>query len=308
MLDEKNIKAAEIIERTNFSIGQREQTDQWDIYTTKDAKIWIATDRVVAFDRIIGTVPYKGCVIAAATAFFAELAANICQTDFITQSHFRVLHIKNSVLFPVSFRVHGYINNENGRKPNMWEQYKNGVKNYFGNTLPAGLKENQRLGQPIIIPIVNKNATTRETIFAEGLVDEALFEEAEEMCLKLFSQGTTHAAKQGLILASAKYQFGIVENQLVLLTGLHIPGAATYWYANTYEQLFTENSSQKEFSQTSIHDWMHTVGFEGNGPAPPIPEEIRVAAAKEYVSLGEKLIGGKIPLESTPLNNNLFNS
>src|SRR3989338_3357567 len=175
MTDEKRIQTASIIEKTNFSIGQREQTDQWDIYTTKEAKISIATDRVVAFQRIIGTVPYKGCVLAETTAFFAELATDICQTDFITQPHPRVLHIKNSIAFPVSFRVHGYINNENGRKPNMWDQYKNGVKNYFGNTLPAGLKENQKLEQPIIIPIVNKNATTKETIFAEGLVDEALF-------------------------------------------------------------------------------------------------------------------------------------
>ncbi|MEK6921115.1 MAG: phosphoribosylaminoimidazolesuccinocarboxamide synthase, partial [Nanoarchaeota archaeon] len=203
MIDEKTLKSAEIIEKTNFSIGQREQTDQWDIYTTKDAKILIATDRVVAFDRIIGTVPYKGSVTAAATAFFAEFAADICQTDFITQPHPRVLHIKNSVLFPVSFHVHGYINNENNRKPNMWEQYKNGVKNYFGNILPAGLKENQKLESPIIVPTVAKNATTQETIFAEGLVDEALFEEAEEICMKLFAQGTAHATKQGLILASA---------------------------------------------------------------------------------------------------------
>ncbi|MBI5002259.1 hypothetical protein HZC31_02650 [Candidatus Woesearchaeota archaeon] len=297
MIDEKTLKTCQIIEKTAFSVGQREQTEQWDIYKKNGTSVCIATDRVSAFSRLIGTVPLKGYVIAEATAFFAERAADICQTDFITHPHPRVLHIKNSAAFPVSFRVHGYINNENRRKPNMWEQYKNGVKNYFGNILPAGLKENQKLEQPIIIPIVNKNATTRETIFAEGLVDEALFEEAEEICMKLFAQGTAHAAKSGLILASAKYQFGIVENQLVLLTGFHIPETTTYWYADTYDRLFAENAPQKEFTQTVINDWMHAVGFEGNGPAPPMPDEIRFAAAKEYVALGEKLIGRKIALE-----------
>lgn len=296
MIDDKTLKTAQIIEKTAFS-GQREQTEQWDNYKKNSTTLCIATDRVSAFQRLIGTVPFKGYVIAEATVFFALLAADICQTDFIAQPHPRVLHIKNSSAFPVSFRVHGYINNENGRKPNMWEQYKNGVKNYFGNILPSGLKENQKLERPIIIPIVNKNATTKETIFAEGLVDEAMFEEAEEICLKLFAQGTAHAAKQGLILASAKYQFGIAENHIVLLTGFHIPGTATYWYADDYEKRFAAGESQKEFMQTVINDWMHAVGFEGNGPAPPIPDEIRFAAAKEYFVLGERLVGRKIVLK-----------
>lgn len=294
--DSNIFKIAETIEKTAFS-GQREQTEEWDIYTTKEAKISVATDRVVAYQRIIGTVPYKGVIIAKATAFFAEQAADICQTDFITQAHPRVLVTKHTSSFPVSFRVHGYINNENGRKPNMWEQYKNGLKNYFGNTLPTGLKENQKLEKPIIIPIVNKNATTRETIFAEGLVDEAVFEEAEEICLKLFAAAAQHATKQGLILASAKYAFGMTENQLVLLTGIHLPGTALYWYADRYEKLLAETVAQHEFMQTAILDWMHAVGFHGNGPAPPLPEEVRLQAAEQYHQLGEQLLGEKIILK-----------
>ncbi|MBI5073521.1 hypothetical protein HZA99_06915 [Candidatus Woesearchaeota archaeon] len=286
----------ETIEKTQFS-GQREQTDQWDIYTTPEAKTWIATDRVVAHQRIIGTIPYKGVILAQAAAFFAELAADICPVDFITAPHQRVLLRRNAVEFAVSFRVHGFITNENGRKPNMWDQYKNGVKNYFGNNLPAGLKENQKLETPIIVPIVNKNITTRETIFAEGLVDEILFEEAEEICLKLFSQGTTHAAKQGLILASAKYEFGIANNELVLMTGLHTLDSATYWKTEAYETAFATDLPQKTVQETVVAEWLASVGFTGNGPAPPIPEEIKVKAAEELLELTEQLLGEKIELK-----------
>ncbi len=290
-------KNTQTIEKTSFSIGQREQTEQWDIYTTKEAKTEIATDRISSHQRIIGIVPYKGVALAETTAFFAELAADICPVDFITRPHPRVLVTRNVPLFAVSFHVHGYINNENGRKPNMWEQYKNGVKNYFGNNLPSGLKENQKLEIPILVPIVGKNATTRETIFAEGLVDEALFEEAEEVCLKLFAQATNHAAKQGLILASAKYEFGIANNELILMTGLHTLDGATYWNTEAYEKAFGAELPQKRVQETVIQEWLASVGFTGNGPAPPIPEDIKIKAAEECQQLGELLIGKKIALK-----------
>ena len=294
----EKLKSVACIEKTMLVIGQREQTEEWDYYTTSENKISIATDRVVAYNRIIGCIPYKGALLGEITAFFAEHAADICQTNFIDAPHPRMIVTKNVSTFPVSFRVHGYITNENARNPNMWDQYKNGVKNYFGNILPAGLKENQKLEHPVCVPIVNKNATTQETIFAEGLVDEALFEEAEELCLNLFMQGSAHAAKNKLILASAKYIFGISENQVVLLTGLHVPGTATYWDAKEYETVFAENKPQKELKETVITTWLSGVGFQGNGPAPPIPEEICMKAAAEYHALAEQLLGKKIHLKS----------
>lgn len=287
----------ETIEKTQFSLGQREQTEQWDVYATTEAKTKIATDRISSHQRIIGTVPYRGVILAQITTFFAELAADICQVDFITTPHPRVLVTRNITEFAVSFQVYGYITNENGRKPNMWDQYKNGVKNYFGNNLSSGLKENQKLDAPILVPIVNKNATTRETIFAEGLVDEILFEEAEEICLKLFSQGTIHAAKQGLILASAKYEFGIADNELVLMNGLHTFETATYWDTQEYEKAFAADLPQKRVKETVIQEWLASVGFTGNGPAPPIPEETKIKAAEEMLQLTEQLLGKKIELK-----------
>ena len=97
------------IEKTAFPIGTREQTDQWDVYTLNGKKIAIATDRVVAFQRIIGTVPHKGQILAEATAFFAEKAKSICPTDVIERIHPRVLVVKNIPKFPVSFVVYGYL-------------------------------------------------------------------------------------------------------------------------------------------------------------------------------------------------------
>lgn len=295
MIDEKALKTAQIIEKTTFTLGQREQTDQWDIYKKNGTSLCIATDRMSAFQRLIGTVPFKGHVIAEATAFFAEMAKEIVASDIVEQPQPRVLVVQNLPAFPVSFVVHGFITN--GKETSAWAQYKKGIKNYYGHNLPSGLKENQRYEKPIVVPLLNGKPIAKETIFAEGLVDEDLFEEAADICLKLFAQGSLHAEKQGLLLVNAIYEFGVKDAQLVLLRGFHLPGTAKYWFLDAYEQKFSAGESQKEFMQTAINDWMHAVGFEGNGPAPPMPDEIRFAAAKEYISLGEKLMGKKLKME-----------
>ena len=295
MIDEKTLKITQIIEKTAFSLGSREQTEQWDIYKKNGTSVCIATDRVSAFQRLIGTVPFKGYVIAEATAFFADMAKEIVASDIADRPHPRVLVVQNLPSFPVSFIVHGYITN--GNETSAWFQYKKGIKNYYGHNLPQGLKENQHYDKPIVVPLLNGKPIAKETIFAEGLVDEDLFEEEAEICLKLFSQGSSHAEKQGLLLVNARYEFGVDQQRLVLLRGFHLPGTAKYWFADEHDKRFSAGEAQKEFMQTVINDWMHAVGFEGNGPAPPMPDEIRFAAAKEYVALGEQLLGKKLKLE-----------
>lgn len=294
MIDEKTLKNMHIIEKTAFA-GQREQTEQWDNYRKNGTTVCIATDRVTAFQRQIGTVPLKGLVIAEATAFFAEMAKELVPSDLVEQPHPRILVVQNVQTFPVSFIVHGYITN--GNESSAWFQYKKGIKNYYGHALPSGLQENQRYEKPLVVPLLNKKPIAKETIFAEGLVDEELFEEAVERCLKLFAQGSNHAEKQGLLLVNAQYEFGLEQQKLVLIRGFHLPGTAKYWYADEYEKHCSANEAQKEFGQTVINDWMHRVGFEGNGPAPPMPDDVRFAAAKEYLALGEQLLGKKIALE-----------
>lgn len=295
MIQAETPKIEQNIDKTVFSIGTREQTDQWDIYTINGKKIAIATDRVVAFQRIIGTVPHKGQILAEATSFFADAVAPICQTDIIKRPHPRVLVLKNIPKFPVSFRVYGYLMAD--KHYNALEQYKNGHRNFYGQQLPAGLKENQVYETPLIIPFVQNKPVGKETLFAEGLVDEDLFYEAEEICKRVYASAAQHATERNLILAQTSYEFGIEENKLVLLSGFHLPGTAKYWDAEEYEHRFTAGQQQKEFMQMAIPDWLHTVGFAGNGPAPPIPEKVQEKASEQYKKLAEQLLDKKIVLE-----------
>lgn len=283
------------VEKTDLS-GKREQELDKDCYSAEDKKICVATDRIFAFQRCVGTVPFKGQVVTAATAFFTKQAEEIIQTDFLKQLHPNVFVVENIEKLPLSFVVHGFMTNSDETSP--WGQYQKGVHNYYGSILPAGLKENQKLEKPITVPLLNGKPVAKEMIFAEGLLDEDLLEEAEEVAGKLFAMGTAHATKQGLLFVRVTYEFAIEDGKLVLLHDFHLPGNALYWDAKDYEKRFSVGQPQKALQQTAAQDWLKSVGFAGNGPAPPLPDEVRIEAAKQYIALGEKLLGKKIQLVS----------
>lgn len=290
---EKTLKTLPIIEKTALPLGQREQKEDWDYYTTNGKKICIATDREIDFGRILGTIPLKGLCTAAMTVFFAQQAQEKgIATDLLETPHSHVLVVKNISKIPILFTVHAYITN--GNETSLWVQYQKGLRHICGYTLPHGLKENQQLPEPLFIPVMNNHPTAKEAIAAEGLLDEDVLEEIEEIVKKVFAQGVAHAKKQGLIVATATYEFGLENNAPVLLHGFHTPKTAIYWNAHHYEKHFAAGTSQEVIAPYVVSDWLASVGFKGNGPAPPIPDEIRLKAAEEYMHITEKLTGKKI--------------
>jgi len=272
-----------IVEKTDFRIGEKKEICDWDIYTTDNKIFNIATDRVTSHDRTIGTIPFKGQCTAAASSFF--IAQNIIPTNIISKPHPQLIITKNVENFQLSFVIQGYL------RGSAFEQYKKGVKNFFGHNLPANLEENQEYPEPIVIPILNNKPISKEMILAEGLVDEDLFEEAVETSIKLFSDKKEELSKQKLFLVKAKYFFGIEDNKLVLLH-------------NIFSDFIVWNNNKQEVSATVIEHWLNEVGFEGNGPAPPIPDEIRIKAALEYIDVAKDIVGRKLKLvEGDQLDN-----
>lgn len=293
MIDEKTIKTVPVIEKTALSLGKREQTEEWDYYTANGKKICIATDREIAFGRIVGTIPLKGLCTATMTAFFSkEAKEKEIATDILETPHTHVLVVKNIPKIPILFTVQAYITN--GNETSLWHQYQKGLRHICGYTLPHGLKENQQLPESLFIPIMNGHPTAKEAIAAEGLLDEDVLEEIEQIVKKVFAEGLEHAKKHGLFFASATYEFGVENNIPILLHGFHTPKTAIYWDAGRYEKHFAAGSPQEVLAPSIVSEWLASVGFKGNGPAPPLTEEIRVKAAEEYIHIAEKLTGKKI--------------
>ncbi|MFA6887873.1 MAG: phosphoribosylaminoimidazolesuccinocarboxamide synthase [Candidatus Woesearchaeota archaeon] len=261
------------IEKTNFP--GKIQDDEWDYYPLNGKKVCIATDREVVSGRSVGTIPLKGYVLAALTAYFAKLDL----------PHPRVIITQNLPQLPISCIMLGYLTNQ----LNIWTQYQKGIRTVCDHTLPPGLKENQKLENPILIPVMKDHTHSKQAIYAEGLVDEDIFEKIEETTAQLFQKATEHAEKQGLVLVSATYQFDVEGN---IIPGFHCLKTAVYWENNVV------------FQPHVIIDWLTDAGFTGNGPAPPIPNDIKKKASDEYLFLYKKLTGKalKVPKKEEELD------
>ncbi|QGN32638.1 phosphoribosylaminoimidazolesuccinocarboxamide synthase [Microlunatus sp. Gsoil 973] len=130
---------------------------------------------------------------------------------------------------------------------------------------------------------------SRADAIAEGLVTAELFDRCAEVCFRLFSRGAEIAAQHGLILVDTKYEFGLLDDEIVLIDEIHTPDSSRYWYADSYEELFRTGEDQRALDKEPLREWMVERGFRGEGEAPVLTDEIRIATATRYILLAEEL-------------------
>ena len=126
-----------------------------------------------------------------------------------------------------------------------------------------------------------------------GLVDEKIYAQAEVYALKLFAAGQEWASKQGLILVDTKYEFGMVDDELIVIDEIHTPDSSRYWIASEYEKRFNERKNQNMLDKENIRQWLIERGFSGEGTPPVLTDEIRVTLAERYIELYTQLTGNE---------------
>ena len=129
----------------------------------------------------------------------------------------------------------------------------------------------------------------RGDAIAEGLVTADLFDRCADVCFRLFARGTELAAQRGLILVDTKYELGLLGDEIVLIDEVHTPDSSRYWYADTYDELFRKNKDQRALDKEPLREWMVERGFRGDGEAPVMTDEVRIATATRYIVLAEEL-------------------
>ena len=210
MIADEQIRAAldNTLDRVEFPESceaERGKVREWS--RMGDKRVIVTTDRISAFDRILGTVPFKGQVLNQLAAFWFEKTKEIVPNHIISIPDPNVIVVKECEQLPLEFIVRGYITGVT--KTSAWYNYENGVRNLCGNILPEGLKKDQKLEKPIITPTTKHEKhdrnISREEAIAEGLIDGDTFDEAAEICLKLYNFGAEYAAKRGLIFVETKY-------------------------------------------------------------------------------------------------------
>ena len=261
-----------------------------DNYVIDDQIYMVTSDRVSAFDHVLGTIPFKGQILTEIASFWFEKTKHIVPNHFISQPDPQVLKVKKAKTLPVEVIVRGFITGS------LWREYSNGINGQYGFLLPDGLKMNQKFKKPILTPStkaeygLHDEPISRSKIIKE-LVDESIYIKAEEYALKLFEIGQEWAFKNGLILVDTKYEFGIVDNELIVIDEIHTPDSSRYWIEKEYLGRFNDNKSQNMLDKENIRQWLIERGFTGDGTPPELTDEIRISLAESYFKLYKKLIG-----------------
>ena len=287
-----------ISEQLNHTLDDFESNNLGEHYKGKvrenfsqgDKILMITSDRVSAFDHVLGTIPFKGQILSEIANFWFDKTKDLVPNHIIDTPDPQVLVAKRAKTLPVEVIVRQYITGS------LWREYSNGINGQYGFMLPEGLKKDQKFDEPLLTPStkaeygLHDEPISREAI-VNGLVEESVYAKAEEYALALFKAGQEWAAKQGLILVDTKYEFGIFEGELIVIDEIHTPDSSRYWVAKEYESRFSNGESQLMLDKENIRQWLIEKGFSGEGVPPKLSEEIRTTLAERYVELYRTLTG-----------------
>ncbi|MEI6970710.1 MAG: phosphoribosylaminoimidazolesuccinocarboxamide synthase [bacterium] len=294
-----------VLEQTNFNgLGKLIRGKVRDSYQLDGKRVLVTSDRVSAFDCVIGTLPFKGQVLNQLAAFWFDKTAGLVPNHVISVPDPNVMIVAECKQLALEFIVRGHITGVT--KTSAWYNYQQGVRNFCGNKLPEGLKKDQELEKPILTPTTkfeeHDRPVSREQAIAEGLIDGETFDKAAAICFKLFAAGREHAKKQGIILVDTKYELGLRGAELVVSDEIHTPDSSRYWFIDSYKELFAAGKDQREIDKEYVRKWLVSQGFRGDGTPPRLTDEVRVEAAKRYIQAYEIITGmqfqpGAVPIE-----------
>ena len=272
------------------SLGEHYKGKVRNNFYHDDKIIMVTSDRVSAFDHVLGTIPFKGQILTEIANFWFERTKHIAPNHIIESPDPQVLIAKKAKTLPVEVIVRNYITGS------LWREYSSGINGQYGFMLPEGLKKDQKFSEVILTPStkaeygLHDEPISREEIIKD-LVDEKIYKKAEEYALQLFDEGKKWADQQGLILVDTKYEFGIVDDELIVIDEIHTPDSSRFWVKSEYEERFAAGKSQKMLDKENIRQWLIDQGFSGEGTPPKLSDEIRISLAEHYMELYKVLLG-----------------
>ncbi len=294
------------LEKTDFSgLGNKYEGKVRDNYTRGDKRVIITTDRISAFDRVLGTIPFKGQTLNGLASFWFDKTKHIVRNHMIDSPDPNVMVVSECRPIPVEMVVRGYITGVT--KTSAWYNYSRGVRNFCGVRLPEGLKKDQKFDSPILTPTTkaghgdHDRSISPKEIISEGILSEDMFERLKEISFRLYDFGVRWAKKNGLILVDTKYEFGLIGGEIVLMDEIHTPDSSRFWFADTYQELFEKGEEQRKLDKEYVRAWLAGRGFMGDGTPPKLTDEVRAEAAKRYIRAYEIITGEKFTITEKPV-------
>jgi phosphoribosylaminoimidazole-succinocarboxamide synthase len=269
-----------------------------EIYDLGDTLLLVASDRISTYDVIHPTpIPDKGNVLTGLSSFWfdktAELIPNhvISVTDGVPdEARGRGMVVRKLEMLKVECVVRGYITGSG------WKEYQE-RGSVCGIELPSGLRESDKLPEPIFTPTTKADVGHDEAVDFEGAValvgDRALAERARDISIEVYNRAAEHARERGIILADTKFELGLdADGTLTLGDEVCTPDSSRFWPADQYEP----GRGQPSFDKQFVRDWASSTGWDRTPPAPAIPDDVVAKTREKYVEAYELITGE--PLDS----------
>jgi phosphoribosylaminoimidazole-succinocarboxamide synthase len=299
MIDDALIKEqlGRTLGSTRFDgLGERYEGKVRDNYSKGERRFIVVTDRISAFDRILGTIPFKGQVLNRLAAWWFEKTKDVAENHVLRVPDPNVLECVEAQPLLVEMVVRAYITGSTSTS--MWTHYAAGSRSFCGHALPEGLQKNQKLERPIVTPAVKAPkgehdvSASREEIIARGDVSAADFDRASEIALALFAAGQKVCRERGLILVDTKYEIGKTKDgKLVVIDEIHTPDSSRFWLEATYQERFAAGLDPEPLDKDFVRRYYTALGYRGDGEPGPLPDDIRIGAAKRYIEAFERITG-----------------
>jgi len=291
---------------TNLSNGTKKTGKVRDQYELESQIALITTDRQSAFDRVLASIPFKGQVLNLTSAWWFEQTKHIIPNQVISVPDPNVTLAKKCKVFPIEFVVRGYITGSTSTS--LWTVYKNGDREYCGNTLKDGLIKNQKLETNMLTPTTKEEHHDRpispSEIINENWMSSKDWDYCSKKALELFEFGQKKAAKNGMILVDTKYEMGKDENgNILLIDEIHTPDSSRYWIAESYNDRMKNNKEPQNIDKEFLRLWfVDNCDPYNDKTLPDAPEELVLELSSRYIYLYETITGGIFPFPNSKIS------
>ncbi len=267
-----------------------------DIVDLGDTLALVATDRISAFDQVLGTVPYRGQVLNQLAAWWFEQIADIVDNHVVSVPDPNVTIGRKCTPLPVEVIVRARLTGSTNTA--LWTRYNAGERTIYGLDFPNGMSKNDPLPAAIITPTTKAEQgehdlpITEVEIVESGLVETGLWQEVRTAALAVFERGRHLAARSGLVLVDTKYEFGLdAEGALVIIDEVHTPDSSRFWRASTAEDLIARGSEPENLDKEVVRLSYAAAGYTGDGPPPPLSSSLARQVSAVYTESIEMLTG-----------------
>jgi phosphoribosylaminoimidazole-succinocarboxamide synthase len=274
-----------------------------------DRRLFVTTDRLSAFDRIIAGIPYKGQVLNELAAWWFERTAGIIGNHVIDVPDPNVLVARATTPLAVEVVVRGAITGVTSTS--LWRLYDDGARTIYGYHFPDGLRKNTLLPEPIVTPTTKPSAEsglhdepiTWADVVDHGLVERSMWEHVTSAAIDVFTEGQKVAAEAGLILADTKYEFGVTpDGDVLLIDEVHTPDSSRFWAADSYEARLAVGEEPESLDKEPMRVALSEAGYRGDGPPPDLGPAVIAATSVRYVNAYERLTGQELQRGAYPVD------